>query len=64
MSTKTLLAALAVAVSAVALAAPSAEAKHKHHRFFFKPYYQVYEPVCGKWVYSRRYHRYRCAWWY
>jgi hypothetical protein len=68
MPMKSLAAAVAVAVSIAGLTAPAAQAKgkHFHHRhFFFKPYFHAYEPpACGRWVWSTRYHRYRCAWWY
>jgi hypothetical protein len=60
---------MAVAVSAVGLAAPAAQAggkhhHHFHHRHFYKPYFYSYAPVCGKWVWSYRQHRYKCVWWY
>jgi len=62
-------AALAAAVALGAFAAPAAQAHgkfFKHHKFFFKPYYHnhYYKPVCGKWVWSRRYDRWVCTWWY
>ena len=66
MSMKSVAAAVAVAVSIAGLTAPAAQAKgkHFHHRhFFFKPYFNAYEPVCSKWAYSVRYGRYVCRWW-
>jgi len=67
MSMKSVAAVVAVAVSIAGLTAPAAQAKgkHFHHRHFsFKPYFNAYEPVCGKWAYSIRYGRYVCRWWY
>lgn len=64
---KTIAIALAGVLAAGVLAAPAAEAKgrHHHHQRFFKPYYfQSFEPICGKWVWSHRRDRFVCAWWY
>ena len=61
---KTIAMAVAGALAMGVLAAPSAEAGHKH-RFFFKPYhFHTFAPVCGKWVWSHRRHRFVCVWWY
>lgn len=69
MTTKTIAAALAGALALGVLAVPVAQAKgkhhhHHHHRFFKSYYFQSYEPICGKWIWSKRRDRFVCAWWY